>query len=58
MSRERLFSVSEISKHNQSEDIWIVVSGYVYNVTTFASQHPGGPESMLNPFHIRLDTDC
>jgi cytochrome b involved in lipid metabolism len=38
-------SVSEISQHNKADDVWIVVDGKVYNMTTFAPDHPGGADS-------------
>lgn len=41
----RKLSTLEISKHAQVDDIWIVVNGKVYDVTRFAPEHPGGPES-------------
>ena len=40
-------SVEEVSKHNRLEDLWIVVNGIVYDLTEFASEHPGGVESMF-----------
>jgi cytochrome b involved in lipid metabolism len=40
-------SVSEIDKHATADDCWIVVNGKVYDLTTFAPEHPGGPDSMI-----------
>lgn len=45
MGAEKLLSVEEISKHNTPEDCWIVVDGKVYDITEFAPEHPGAPES-------------
>ena len=44
-----LVPISEILRHNKSEDIWIVVNGEVYDMTAFALEHPGGEESKLLP---------
>jgi fatty acid desaturase/predicted heme/steroid binding protein len=33
---------SEIARHNNAQDCWIVVDGGVYDVTGWVSQHPGG----------------
>lgn len=41
----RTISANEIILHNKSDDIWIVVNGNVYDMTEFAPDHPGGPES-------------
>lgn len=36
-------SVDEVSRHNKQEDCWIVVEGQIYDLTSFAPEHPGGP---------------
>lgn len=38
-------SVDEVARHDRISDVWIVVNGNVYDITEFAPQHPGGPES-------------
>eukprot|EP01083_Nonionella_stella_P021747 60233_1 len=34
----------EIRKHNQEEDLWVVIYNRIYNVTEFQIDHPGGPD--------------
>jgi cytochrome b involved in lipid metabolism len=41
-------SVSEVAKHANPDDCWIVVNGKVYDLTKFAPNHPGGASSMLS----------
>jgi fatty acid desaturase/predicted heme/steroid binding protein len=36
------YTWEDISKHNSLKDCWIVVSGKVYDVTTWVPKHPGG----------------
>lgn len=36
------FSMREVRKHNTENDAWLVVDGYIYNITEFMSHHPGG----------------
>mmetsp|Transcript_9220 Transcript_9220/g.22651 ORF Transcript_9220/g.22651 Transcript_9220/m.22651 type:complete len:254 (+) Transcript_9220:34-795(+) len=37
----RWFSMDEVAKHNTITDGWIVVDGNVFNISNFASRHPG-----------------
>ncbi|KAF8709023.1 Vacuolar assembling protein VPS41, partial [Rhizoctonia solani] len=37
----------EVATHNTSESCWIIVSGKVYDVTEFISEHPGGSAVLL-----------
>lgn len=36
----------EVARHNKTDDVWVVVDGEVFDMTAFAPEHPGGPESM------------
>lgn len=35
-------SAEELKKHSQPDDLWMALHGWVYNLTNFANQHPGG----------------
>lgn len=50
MGAEAKVSVAEIVKHASTEDCWVVVNGKVYDLSRFASEHPGGPQGMLTIF--------
>jgi len=39
-------TLSEISKHNKSSDCFLLISGKVYNITSFFGSHPGGNSVM------------
>jgi len=47
-------SVAEIDKHARPDDCWIVVNGKVYDLTTFAPEHPGGPDSTYAAYHHQI----
>ncbi|XP_074279515.1 nitrate reductase [NADH]-like [Silene latifolia] len=53
-TNSKMFSMSEIKKHNSAESAWIVVHGHVYDATRFLKDHPGGSDSIL----INAGTDC
>lgn len=38
----------EVSKHNQRGDCWSIVDGYVYNLTNWIDQHPGGASRIIS----------
>ncbi|ERF73412.1 hypothetical protein EPUS_08555 [Endocarpon pusillum Z07020] len=33
---------AQLEKHNTQQDLWVAVYGNVYNLTSFAADHPGG----------------
>ncbi|MDD3887694.1 MAG: cytochrome b5 domain-containing protein [Patescibacteria group bacterium] len=44
----KTYTIDEISKHNKATDCWMLISGKVYDVTSyFGGQHPSGDGSML-----------
>ncbi|CAE8642774.1 unnamed protein product, partial [Polarella glacialis] len=38
----KVISLAELSQHNKPGDLWMSINGDVYNVSKFASLHPGG----------------
>ncbi|PVH14810.1 uncharacterized protein CXQ87_005086 [Candidozyma duobushaemuli] len=44
----RTLSASEIRKHSSPQDLWMTIHGKVYDVTNFATEHPGGVEVLLD----------
>ncbi len=42
-------TVSEIAKHNTVQNCWLLISGKVYDVTSFIPSHPGGA-GQITPF--------
>jgi len=41
MSTNTKISVSELSKHDKVDDLWVAINGKVYDFTSFAPEHPG-----------------
>ncbi|KAI8137115.1 cytochrome b5-like heme/steroid binding domain-containing protein [Fennellomyces sp. T-0311] len=48
MSEVKLFSYEEIAKHNTRNDLYMVISGKVYDITAFVDEHPGGEEVLID----------
>jgi fatty acid desaturase len=40
--RDNLLDWEEIGRHNRTDDCWIVIDGFVYDVTAWVNRHPGG----------------
>ena len=36
------FSRNEVAKHHTAADLWVIIDGYVYDLTQFQALHPGG----------------
>ena len=36
------YTLPDIAKHSTKEDLWVLIRGYVLNVTAFVPHHPGG----------------
>ncbi|KAK1859905.1 hypothetical protein I4F81_002497 [Pyropia yezoensis] len=47
-SADTLFDMAEVAKHATARDCWLVISGGVYDVTSYLSEHPGGEDVMLD----------
>lgn len=41
-----VLDMAEIKKHNRSSDCWMIISGNVYDITSFFGSHPGGNANM------------
>ncbi|KAL4027963.1 hypothetical protein IC575_011153 [Cucumis melo] len=50
----KLYTLAEVSQHNNPKDCWLIINGkeslklFVYNVTEFLEDHPGGDEVLLS----------
>jgi len=40
-------ALSDVAKHNDRSKTWLLIHGYVYDVTPFLDEHPGGEEVLL-----------
>ena len=47
MARDEVVTREDLSRHFHASDCWIAVHGKVYNVTSFAQEHPGGAQLIL-----------
>lgn len=48
------YTLQEVSTHKTDESRWIIINGFVYDVTDFIKHHPGGKE----PFEKFAGTDA
>ncbi|KAE8331433.1 FMN-dependent dehydrogenase-domain-containing protein [Aspergillus sergii] len=42
-----MLTVEEVAQHNTRDSCWVIIRGYVYDVTDFLSEHPGGTAVIL-----------
>lgn len=43
----KTFTATEVAKHNNANDCWIIIENRVYDVTKFLKEHPGGSKVVL-----------
>ncbi|MCE0481889.1 Cytochrome b5 [Datura stramonium] len=43
----KVLDFGEVSEHDNKGDCWLVISGKVYDVTSFLDDHPGGDDVLL-----------
>jgi len=41
-------NIAEVAKHNQINDCYMIINGKVYDLTSYASAHPGGTRTIAN----------
>lgn len=46
--QEKEFTIEEVEKHNQVDDLWVVYNGAVYDITKYVDEHPGGEEVVVD----------
>jgi len=42
MAQKAAIHRDEVAKHNTAEDVWCVINGYAYDLSSFSGEHPGG----------------
>lgn len=45
---EASYSLAQVANHASASDCWVVVSGKVYDVTSYAAIHPGGAQAITS----------
>ncbi|CAH1766136.1 10827_t:CDS:2 [Entrophospora sp. SA101] len=53
-NNKKLIKASEVEKHTEEDDCWIIVENKVYDCTKYLNDHPGGLDSIL----INAGSDC
>ena len=54
-----LITAEQVQKHSTADDCWLVVNEVVWDMTSFASEHPGGAgsEHTKQVRNMSLDAD-
>ncbi|PVI02668.1 cytochrome b5, partial [Periconia macrospinosa] len=42
------FTLHQLASHNTQSDLWIAVKGKVYDLSNFATDHPGGVDVLID----------
>jgi cytochrome b involved in lipid metabolism len=41
---QKTYTVADVKQHNSKESCWTIISGSVYDITSYIPRHPGGEE--------------
>lgn len=44
---QRLYTLKDVAEHNKDGDLWVVINGKVFDLTTYMDTHPGGKQGIL-----------
>ncbi|KAJ5673362.1 hypothetical protein N7507_002489 [Penicillium longicatenatum] len=50
---QQLYTLEDVAKHNKDGDLWVIIDGKVFDLTTYMNTHPGGKQVLLK--HGGLD---
>ncbi|KAJ5158130.1 uncharacterized protein N7500_007781 [Penicillium coprophilum] len=48
MAADKLFSVADVALHKDRTDLWVIIHGKVYDLTTYVRDHPGGADVLYD----------
>ena len=51
MNSRPSYSSHEVSLHDKSDDLWIIVDDKVFNLTNYMKEHPGGKKGSLTIYY-------
>lgn len=44
---QTVYTAEEVAEHASTDDLWVVLDGKVYDITSWLPQHPGGAAVLL-----------
>ncbi|KAK9895356.1 fatty acid-2 hydroxylase [Cystobasidium minutum MCA 4210] len=47
-SSKRIYTLSDVERHNTASSCWVIRNNVVYDVTAFVADHPGGDDLILD----------
>ncbi|KAG7097375.1 hypothetical protein E1B28_004725 [Marasmius oreades] len=54
----KVVTYEELKEHNTKDQLWVLISGQVYDVTKWLDEHPGGDEVILAEAGARDATEA
>lgn len=46
-NKYNIISKAEVAEHDAQDDLWMIIKGNVYDITTYVSCHPGGVRALV-----------
>jgi len=45
---QTMYTAAEVAEHDSADDLWVVLDGKVYDITSWLPRHPGGAGVLLS----------
>ncbi|GJQ09958.1 hypothetical protein GpartN1_g1749.t1 [Galdieria partita] len=42
-----IYTIEQVARHHTRKDLWVIIHGKVYDLSSFLDRHPGGEEILL-----------
>ncbi|AOW03954.1 uncharacterized protein YALI1_D15063g [Yarrowia lipolytica] len=47
-AEKKIFTLKQVAEHKDRNDLWMIINGKVYDISSFVDEHPGGEEVLLD----------
>lgn len=57
MNSRPSYSLHDVSLHNKSDDLWVIVDDKIFDLTKYMDEHPGGKKGCISIYYLLTSQD-